>query len=219
MFISFESLLQDMTAASESESATHVSSSVASEQPKGKLIVFAAPSGTGKSTIAKAVLAAFPNLVFSVSATTRPMREGEQNGREYHFLSRDEFEEKLRQGEFIEHSKHFDNYYGTLKSVADSVLTSGKHLLLDLDVNGSMNVKKLYGERALLIFIKPPGLEVLRERLLSRRTETPEAIQRRLERAEYELSFSNQFDAVVVNDSLQTAIDEVKALISRFLDS
>jgi len=204
-------------AISESESITHAATLPQPDTPQGKLIVFAAPSGTGKSTIAKAILAAFPNISFSVSATTRPIREGEQNGREYYFLSKPEFEEKLQRGEFIEYSKHFDNYYGTLKSVAERTLSSGKHLLLDLDVHGSMTVKKLYGSRALLIFIKPPSLEVLRTRLMSRRTETPEAIQRRLERAEYELSFCNQFDAVVVNDSLQAAIDEVKLLISQFI--
>ncbi len=206
-------------AISESESITHAATLPQPDTPQGKLIVFAAPSGTGKSTIAKAILAAFPNISFSVSATTRPIREGEQNGREYYFLSKPEFEEKLQRGEFIEYSKHFDNYYGTLKSVAERTLSSGKHLLLDLDVHGSMTVKKLYGSRALLIFIKPPSLEVLRTRLMSRRTETPEAIQRRLERAEYELSFCNQFDAVVVNDSLQKAIDEVKSLIDKFINS
>jgi len=206
-------------AVSESESITHAATLPKPDAPQGKLIVFAAPSGTGKSTIAKAILEAFPNISFSVSATTRPIREGEQNGREYYFISKSEFEEKLQRGEFIEYSKHFDNYYGTLKSVAERTLSSGKHLLLDLDVHGSMAVKKLYGPHALLIFIKPPSLEVLRSRLMSRRTETPEAIQRRLERAEYEMSFCNQFDAVVVNDSLQTAIDEVKSLISKFIYS
>jgi guanylate kinase len=207
-------------AVSESESVAHATTLPKSGTPQqGKLIVFAAPSGTGKSTIAKAILEAFPNISFSVSATTRPIREGEQNGREYYFISKSEFEEKLQRGEFIEYSKHFDNYYGTLKSVAEHALSSGKHLLLDLDVHGSMAVKKLYGPRALLIFIKPPSLEVLRSRLMSRRTETPEAIQRRLERAEYELSFCNQFDAVVVNDSLQKAIDEVKSLIDKFINS
>ncbi len=206
-------------AVSESESITHAATLPKPDAPQGKLIVFAAPSGTGKSTIAKAILEAFPNISFSVSATTRPIREGEQNGREYYFISKSEFEEKLQRGEFIEYSKHFDNYYGTLKSVAERTLSSGKHLLLDLDVHGSMAVKKLYGPRALLIFIKPPSLEVLRSRLMTRRTETPEAIQRRLERAEYEMSFCNQFDAVVVNDSLQTAIDEVKSLISKFIYS
>ncbi len=207
-------------AVSESESAAHATTLPKPDNtPQGKLIVFAAPSGTGKSTIAKAILEAFPNISFSVSATTRPIREGEQNGREYYFISKSEFEEKLKRGEFIEYSKHFDNYYGTLKSVAERALSSGKHLLLDLDVHGSMAVKKLYGPRALLIFIKPPSLEVLRSRLMSRRTETAETIQRRLERAEYELSFCNQFDAVVVNDSLQKAIDEVKSLIDKFISS
>lgn len=190
-----------------------------SETHSGKLIVFAAPSGTGKSTIAKAILEAFPNITFSVSATTRPMREGEQNGREYFFLTKPEFEQKLQAGEFIEHSEHFGHYYGTLKSNANAVLSCGRHLLLDLDVHGSMAVKQLYGNRALLIFIKPPSLEALRERLMNRRTESPEAIQRRLERAEYELSFAHHFDAVVVNDSLEKAIEEVKILIAQFLNS
>lgn len=199
-----------------SHASLHAASAQA-ETPPGKLIVFAAPSGTGKSTIAKVILEAFPNISFSVSATTRPMREGEQNGREYFFLSKPEFEKKLQAGEFIEHSEHFGHYYGTLKENAHAVLSRGRHLLLDLDVHGAMAVKKLYGNQALLIFIKPPSMDALKERLMKRRTETPDAIERRLERAAYELSFADQLNAVVVNDSLKRAIEEIRTIISQFL--
>lgn len=186
---------------------------------KGKLIVFTAPSGTGKSTIAKQILHDIPNLQFSVSATTREMREGEMHGREYFFMSKAEFETEISKNGFLEYSKHFDNYYGTLKSEADKALNSGYHLLLDLDVDGALNVKKLYGGQSLLVFIKPPSLNVLRERLLGRKTESEEKIQLRLARADYELSLSDHFDDIVINDDLQKAILDVKQIVESFLNS
>jgi guanylate kinase len=189
------------------------------ETMTGKLIVFTAPSGTGKSTIAKAILAEIPTLKFSVSATTRNKREGEEHGREYFFLTREAFEAEIAKGGFIEYSQHFDNYYGTLKSEAEKVLNNGYHLLLDLDVDGALNVKKHYGNRSLLLFIKPPSLDVLKERLMKRKTESPEKVLMRLARADYELSLADQFDAVVVNDDLQKAISEVKQIIQHFLNS
>ncbi len=185
----------------------------------GKLIVFTAPSGTGKSTIAKAILAEIPTLKFSVSATTRDKREGEEHGREYFFLSREAFEAEIARHGFVEYSQHFDNYYGTLKSEAEKVLNNGYHLLLDLDVDGALNVKKHYGNRSLLLFIKPPSLEVLKERLMKRQTESHEKVLMRLARADYELSLADQFDAVVVNDDLQKTISEVKQIIQHFLNS
>lgn len=188
-------------------------------EKQGKLVVFTAPSGTGKSTIAKAILADIPTLKFSVSATTRPKRDGEENGREYYFLTKEEFEAELAKGGFIEHSRHFDNYYGTLKRETEKVLDAGEHLLLDLDVDGALNVKKLYGERALLLFIKPPSLEVLRERLLKRQTESEDKILMRLARADYELSLADQFDVCVVNDDLDKAISEIKRIVQRFLNA
>lgn len=186
---------------------------------KGKLIVFTAPSGTGKSTIAKAILADIPTLKFSVSATTREKRDGEEHGREYFFLTREAFEAEIARHGFIEYSKHFDNYYGTLKSEAEKVLNAGQHLLLDLDVDGALNVKKHYGNRSLLLFIKPPSLEVLKERLMKRKTESPDKVLMRLARADYELSLADQFDVSVVNDDLQRTISEVKRIIQNFLNS
>ncbi|MCS6987901.1 MAG: guanylate kinase [Chloroherpetonaceae bacterium] len=188
-------------------------------ETKGKLVVFTAPSGTGKSTIAKAILADIPTLKFSVSATTRPKRDGEEDGREYYFMTKDAFEALIAKGGFIEHSRHFDNYYGTLKSEAEKVLNAGNHLLLDLDVDGALNVKKIYGSRSLLMFIKPPSLEALRERLLKRKTESEEKILMRLARADYELSLADQFDVCVVNDDLDKAIAEIKRIIQNFLNS
>jgi guanylate kinase len=185
----------------------------------GKIIVFAAPSGTGKSTIAKRVLASLPNVQFSVSATTRAMREGEQDGREYFFLSHEMFAKKINDGDFIEYNQHFDNYYGTLKSEVDRNLNAGKNVLLDLDVNGAMNVKRLYGAQALLLFIKPPSLDALRERLTTRNTESDAMLQKRLERAEYELSFSEAFDRVVTNDALDHAVQEVAEILTEFISS
>ncbi len=185
----------------------------------GKLIVFTAPSGTGKSTIAKAILAEIPTLKFSVSATTREKREGEEHGREYFFLSREAFEAEIAKHGFIEYSQHFGNYYGTLKSEAEKILNSGYHLLLDLDVDGALNIKKQYGNRALLLFIKPPSLDVLKERLMKRKTESPEKMLIRLARADYELSLADQFDVCVVNDDLHRATAEVKQVIQNFLNS
>lgn len=185
----------------------------------GKLIVFTAPSGTGKSTIAKVILADVPTLKFSVSATTREKRDGEEDGREYFFLSRDAFEAQIANHGFIEYSRHFDNYYGTLKSEAEKVLNAGQHLLLDLDVDGALNVKKHYGHRSLLLFIKPPSLEVLKERLLKRKTESPDKVLVRLARADYELSLADHFDASVVNDDLNRTTLEVKRIIQNFLNT
>ncbi len=186
---------------------------------QGKLVVFTAPSGTGKSTIAKAILADIPTLKFSVSATTRAKRDGEEDGREYFFLTREAFEQEIARQGFIEYSKHFDNYYGTLKSETEKVLNQGYHLLLDLDVDGALNVKKRYGNRSLLLFIKPPSLEVLKERLMKRKTESYDKVLMRLARADYELSLADQFDFCVVNDDLARAILEIKQIIQRFLNS
>lgn len=192
-------------------------SNTAVDTKAGKLIVFSAPSGTGKSTIAKRLLAETPNLFFSVSATTRPVRGGETDGVSYHFLSKPEFESKIASGAFIEYSEHFDNYYGTPKETTDAALHAGKHLLLDLDVNGALNVKRLYGKQSLLIFIKPPSLAVLRERLSGRKTESEESLKLRLERAEYEMSQSGRYDVAVVNDDLETAVSAVKAAVHQFI--
>ena len=183
----------------------------------GKLIVFSAPSGTGKSTVARMVRERIGDLGFSISATTRSMRPGEQEGVDYHFLSREAFEEKIRQGGFIEHEFFFGNYYGTLLDKTLQAVDSGKHLLLDLDVKGALNLKRIFGERALLVFLKPPSMEELARRLEGRSSEGPEALKVRLERASMELSQADRFDFVVVNDDLGETVDAVTARISQFL--
>ena len=184
---------------------------------KGKLIVFSAPSGTGKSTIAKVVLERLPDIKFSVSATTRKKRPGEQEAVSSYFLDRDDFEEKIHSGGFIEHEFFFGNHYGTLLDKTLEVIDAGTHMLLDLDVKGALNLKRLFPDNSLLLFIKPPGIDVLEERLKGRKSEDEESLKVRLERARLELTYADQFDEVVVNDNLDKAVDTVTALISKFL--
>lgn len=185
-------------------SAQHVKS--------GKLIVFSAPSGTGKSTIAKRILSEIPNLGFSISATTRAMRPGEVDGREYYFLSKETFGKKIQEDAFIEHEAFFGNSYGTLKDKTEDAIREGRNLLFDLDVKGAINLKRLYGKQAVLIFISPPSMDALKTRLTERK-ESEAEIEKRLARAEFELSFADQFDYNVVNDDLEKAIAEIKELI------
>ena len=184
---------------------------------KGKLVVFSAPSGTGKSTVARMVRERIGELGFSVSATTRAMRSGEQDGVDYHFLSREAFEEKIREGGFIEHEFFFGNFYGTLFDKTLEAVDAGRDLLLDLDVKGALNLKKIFGDRALLVFLKPPSMEVLASRLEGRSSEGPDALKVRLERASMELSQADRFDFVVVNDDLEETVESVTARISQFL--
>lgn len=186
---------------------------------RGKLIVLSAPSGSGKTTIAKAILQKYPAMVFSVSATTRNKREGEVDGKDYFFLSKDEFEEKIRNVELVEWERYPDevhgNYYGTLKSEVDRALAQGRVMLFDVDVKGALSIKRIYGDEAVLIFIRPPSLEALRNRLLNRRTEDEATVQRRLERVPMELEQGSKFDYQVVNDSLDTAIAQIEKIINK----
>lgn len=184
---------------------------------KGKLVVFSAPSGTGKSTVARMVRERIGGLGFSVSATTRAMRPGERDGVDYHFLDRETFEKKISEGGFIEHEFFFGNCYGTLLDKTMEAVDSGRHLLLDLDVKGALNLKRIFGDRALLVFLKPPSMEVLASRLEGRSSEGPEALKVRLERASMELSQADRFDFVVVNDHLGETVDVVAAKITQFL--
>lgn len=182
---------------------------------KGKLIVISAPSGCGKTTIAKAILHRHPRMLFSVSATTRPRREGEINGKDYFFLTKTEFEERIRKGELVEWEEIYDNYYGTLKSEANKALQQGKVMLFDVDVKGGISIRQNFRSDSLLIFIKPPSFEVLRKRLESRKTEGFESFKRRMERVPMELEKGSEFDFQVVNDDLQKAIDEVDTIIRK----
>ncbi len=184
----------------------------------GKVIIFSAPSGSGKSTLIRSLMTAHPELrcVFSISCTTRLPRAGEVNGKDYYFVSRSDFEAKIARGEFVEYVEVYAGvYYGTLRSEVDARLSQGENVVLDVDVMGAMDVKALYGSTAVTIFIAPPSLEVLRERLVRRGTETPEVIATRLSRAAKELSYADRFDYVVVNDDLSTAQDDVYNIVSR----
>ena len=183
-----------------------------------KLIVFCAPSGSGKSTLIAHVMERLPQLTFSVSATSRPPRGQEQDGVEYYFLSTDEMRQRIDAGEFIEWCEVYPGrYYGTLRSEVDRLLAAGKDVVLDLDVIGAENVKKIYNDRALTVFIQPPSIEELRRRLNARGTDSPEVIQTRVERAEYELSFAPRFDRRIINDDLAQAQKETLRVVREFL--
>lgn len=178
------------------------------------VLIVSAPSGGGKSTIVGHLLKTFNIFDFSVSATTRAPRGAEVNGKEYFFLSEAEFKSRVEAGEFIEHEEVYPGlFYGTFKSEVERVWGNGKIVLFDIDVMGGINLKKLYGEKALSIFIAPPSLEILRERLVKRGTDSPEAIEKRVAKAQKEMQFAGNFDKILVNDDLQTALNEVEQII------
>ena len=186
----------------------------------GKLIIFSAPSGSGKSTIINYLLQEHPelNLAFSISATSRAPRGSEQHGVEYFFLSPEDFRQRIEKEEFLEYEEVYPGrFYGTLKSQVEKQSEDGQNVLFDVDVKGGINIKKYYGDRALSVFIQPPSIEVLRQRLEKRGTETPEVIKDRIARAEFELGFAPQFDRVVINDDLDMAKAETLQVISNFL--
>lgn len=185
---------------------------------KGKLIIFSAPSGSGKSTIINYLMTQGLNMHFSISATSRAPRGTEQNGVEYFFLTPEEFRTKIENDEFLEYEEVYANrFYGTLKVQVEKQLEEGQNVVFDVDVKGGVNIKKFYGERALSVFIQPPSVDELRRRLEGRATDTPEVINDRIARAEYELSFAPQFDTIVVNDDLETAKAEALQKIKDFL--
>ena len=188
----------------------------------GKLIIFSAPSGTGKSTIINWLMNEHKelNLAFSISCTSRQPRGTEQNGVEYFFLSPEEFRQKIANGEFLEHEEVYaDRFYGTLKSQVERQTADGQNVVFDVDVKGGCNIKRHYGDKALSIFIQPPSVAELRRRLEARATDAPEVIDQRIARAEYELGFASQFDRVVVNDDLETAKAEALAVIKEFCET
>lgn len=187
-------------------------------QQKGSVIIFSAPSGSGKSTIINYLMGQGLNLHFSISATSRPPRGKEQNGVEYFFLTPEEFRSHIAQGDFLEYEEVYkDRYYGTLKAQVDAQLAKGENVVCDVDVLGGQNIKKHYGNRALSVFIQPPSIETLRERLIGRATDSMEVIEDRIARAEFELSFASKFDTIVVNDQLEVAQAEALKVIKDFL--
>ncbi len=183
---------------------------------QGKLIVISAPSGSGKTTIAREMIRLQPSLRFSVSATTRHMRDGEREGQDYYFLSKEEFRRKVDAGEFVEWEELFGNYYGTLKSELDRAIRENRHLLFDVDVKGGLSIKREYPS-TLMIFIRTPSTEVLHQRLLKRKTETDEILAMRLQRVPMELEMGKAYEHQVVNDDLATAVREVDTIIRKYL--
>lgn len=187
----------------------------------GKLIIFSAPSGSGKSTLVNYLMEQHPELqlAFSISCTSRAPRGKEKNGVEYFFLSPEEFKKKIANNEFLEYEEVYeDRFYGTLKSQVEVQSQAGQNVVFDVDVKGGVNIKKHYGSRALSVFIQPPSVEELRNRLVGRATDAPEVIEQRLNKAEYELSFADKFDRIVINDDLEKAKIDVYNVIKQFLD-
>lgn len=190
-------------------------------QPLGRLLIFSAPSGSGKSTIINWLMTEHPelNLAFSISCTSRAPRGTEQHGVEYFFLTPDEFRRRIAQNEFLEYEEVYaDRFYGTLKSQVDRQLEAGQNVVFDVDVKGGCNIKKFYGDRALSLFIQPPSVDELRNRLNKRATDAPEVIEDRIARATYELTFASKFDRIIINDNLEQAEQDVYLAVKSFLN-
>lgn len=184
---------------------------------KGKMFIFTAPSGAGKTTIVKHLLAKYEDLGFSVSATTRNKRDHEVDGKDYYFLSVDEFIAKVTNGDFVEWEEvYHDQYYGTLKSEVERVWAMGKHLVYDIDVRGAENIKKLYNDSCMSVFVRPPSVSTLIQRLTQRNTETPESLEKRVNKVKNEMSFENSFDIVLVNDLLDISLREAEHIVDTF---
>ncbi len=186
---------------------------------EGKIIIFSAPSGAGKTTIVRHLLSKNNDFAFSVSATSRKPRGNEVNGIDYFFISAEEFKNKIAHDEFLEWQEVYpDNFYGSLKSEVDKILQNGKNILFDVDVVGGSNIKKYYGERALALFIQPPSIPELEKRLIARSTENKEVIRERVEKAARELAYSHLFDVIIVNDTLEHALQEAEDQVKAFLE-
>lgn len=191
-----------------------------SEGRHRKVIILSAPSGAGKTTLVRYLLEEYPNLELSVSATTRSMREGEKDGYDYYFLSEDEFRTRLAGGQFVEWEEVYSGtLYGTLRSEIERLWNEEKVVVFDVDVRGGLNLKAQFGQDAKLIFIEPPSVDALRQRLEERGKDTPEVIQERLDRAEYELGQKHYYDVSVMNDDLESAKVNLKAVVEEFLNT
>ena len=185
---------------------------------EGRMFIFTAPSGVGKTTIVRHLLKTYDFLDFSVSATTREMRDYEIEGKDYYFLTPEEFRTRVDNDEFIEWEEVYeDQYYGTLKSEVDRVWGTGKHIVFDIEVKGATNIKNLYGNKCQAIFIKPPSLEILIERLTNRKTESDASLKKRIARVKREMTYQDTFDAVLVNDLLQVALKEAEFMVETFV--
>jgi guanylate kinase len=187
---------------------------------QGKLIIFAGPSGTGKTTIVRHLLSSVPDLSFSVSATTRNRRENETHGKDYYFLTEASFRDKISGGEFAEYEEVYPGtFYGTLRSEIERIWTSGKHVIFDIDVMGAINLKKQFGKKSLSILVMPPTLEELRDRLVKRGSETPESLEKRVGKAQRELEFAERFDYRIINDKLKDSLEEATRIVLEFIRS
>lgn len=185
---------------------------------QGKLIIFSAPSGAGKTTIVKHLLQQNLGLEFSISATSRGMRHTETDGKDYYFLTSDEFRKKIENNEFLEWEEVYaGTFYGTLKAEVERIRNNGKHVIFDVDVVGGCNIKKYYGDEALAIFVQPPSVGELRNRLVSRSTDAPEVIEKRVAKAEYELTFADKFDLILINDDLGKACRKAEQCVREFI--
>ena len=188
------------------------------ESSNHKHLVFTAPSGAGKTTIVRHLLKHFEALDFSVSATTRSKRGHEVDGKDYYFLSRESFERKLKNKEFVEYEEVYEGqYYGTLFSEVERIEKNDKHIVFDIDVKGAVNIKEAFGDRVLTVFVKPPSFEVLKQRLIDRNTESEEALNIRIARMKEELTYESKFDRVLVNDLLEVTLEEAEHIVSNFL--
>lgn len=184
----------------------------------GKIVIISSPSGAGKTTIVRRLLESHPEFMFSVSATTRPARDGEVDGKDYYFLTEEEFRRRIAANEFAEHEEVYKGkFYGTLKSEIERIWKRGKTGIFDIDVKGALSLKRVYGRQALTIFIAPPSFEVLEERLKKRGTEDAAALQERIAKATFEMSYCDKFDAEVVNGDLDAAIKQTEKLIEMFI--
>ncbi len=184
-----------------------------------KMFIFTAPSGAGKTTIVKHLLSKYNNLGFSVSATTRTKRPYETEGKDYYFMSVDEFKQKINQGEFVEWEEvYHEQYYGTLKSEIDRIWSEGKQLVFDIDVRGAQNIKKAFGDQCMSVFVRPPSVSTLIQRLTDRNTETPESLEKRVNKVKKEMAYENSFDMVLVNDKLEIAAKEAEHITETFIN-
>ena len=186
---------------------------------EGKLLIFSAPSGSGKTTIVRRLLSKYSNLEFSVSACSRAMRNGEVHGRDYYFLTPEEFQKRIENNEFVEWEEVYPgSYYGTLKSELERIWAKGNHVVFDVDVIGGLNLKKQFGDRALALFVMPPSVDALILRLELRGTETPESLSKRVGKAMEEMSYANNFDKIIINEILEKAISDAESAVITFIE-